>query len=231
MPFLDNYKLQTKKGLEYLDFIKIAYLIKHLPKDSAAKLRRSQELDQLIAGLQHMRALDKKSVVEQIQRSMPLGPLPQADKNFANWLAGFTDGDGGFTVSVSPNKTSRLGLKVHAAYFVCQHNVDQPLLEQIKNRLPFGKGCGFRTSKPPASLEYVVSGKIALAKRCAQAPTYSIVLKKHPLFENTSIRQIQACYSCVDGPSCCYAHKCGNTHSGTSPRNVGSRHHSSNMAK
>lgn len=52
VPFLDNSKLQTKKGLEYLDFRKIAYLIKHLPKDSAAKLRRSQELDQLIAGLQ-----------------------------------------------------------------------------------------------------------------------------------------------------------------------------------
>lgn len=90
---------------------------------------------------------------------MPLGPLPQAEKNFANWLAGFTDGDGG--VSVSPNKTSRLGFKVHAAYFVCQHKVDQPLLEQIKNRL----GCGFITSKPPASLEYVVSGKSDLVEK------------------------------------------------------------------
>jgi len=109
--------------LEYLEFRKIAYLIQHLPKDSDGKLRRSQELDQLIAGLQQMRALDQKSVVSQIQRSMPLGPLPPAEKNFANWLAGFTDGDGG--VSVSPNKTSRLGFKEHAAYFVCQHKVDE----------------------------------------------------------------------------------------------------------
>lgn len=50
VPFLDKYQLQTRKRLEYLDFRKMAYLIKHLPKDSAAKLRRS--LDQLIAGLQ-----------------------------------------------------------------------------------------------------------------------------------------------------------------------------------
>lgn len=64
-------------------------------------------------------------------------------------------------MSISPNKTSRLGFKVHAAYFVSQHKVEQPLLEQIKNRL----GCGFIASKPPASLEYVVGGKSDLVEK------------------------------------------------------------------
>ena len=52
---------------------------------------------------------------------------------FANWIVGFVDGEGCFSVSVFKNRTSKLGFQVMPEFVVTQGAKSVHVLEEIKN--------------------------------------------------------------------------------------------------
>nr|YP_009240568.1 LAGLIDADG endonuclease [Pyronema omphalodes]AMO66540.1 LAGLIDADG endonuclease [Pyronema omphalodes] len=55
-----------------------------------------------------------------------------------HWLAGFVDGDGCFSISVTADSAYKLGRKVYWTFSIKQHNRDAVLLQSFVNFL----GCG-----------------------------------------------------------------------------------------
>ena len=77
---------------------------------------------------------------------MPSKKLSSADNqqerfNFANWIVGFVDGEGCFTVSFFSHPKSRLRLKwqVFPEFVITQGKKSQDTLEKIKDFLGCGK--------------------------------------------------------------------------------------------
>jgi hypothetical protein len=60
-----------------------------------------------------------------------------------HWLAGFTDADGCFFISIYDSPKSKLGLAIQLSYIITQHIRDKELLEGISTYLGCGK-CSLR---------------------------------------------------------------------------------------
>lgn len=51
---------------------------------------------------------------------------------FSNWIVGFTDGEGCFTVSIFKNSTTKLGWQIFPEFVITQSEQDKKLLHLIK---------------------------------------------------------------------------------------------------
>lgn len=74
---------------------------------------------------------------------MPRKNVSSADNQqerlkLANWIVGFVDGEGCFSVSIFKNRTSKLGFQVMPEFVVTQGAKSLHVLEEIKNFF----GCG-----------------------------------------------------------------------------------------
>ena len=58
--------------------------------------------------------------------------------NFASWIAGFSDGEGCFSVAVIKNSTTKFGYQIFPEFVVTQGAKSLPALEKIKKFF----GCG-----------------------------------------------------------------------------------------
>ena len=56
-----------------------------------------------------------------------------------NWVTGFVDGEGCFTVSITQRKDIKLGWHVKPSFTIGLHKKDKPLLQKIKSSLGVGK--------------------------------------------------------------------------------------------
>jgi len=77
-----------------------------------------------------------------------------------NWLLGFIEAEGNFYVTVTPNKTSKLGYRVITNFSIAQNAVERPVLVAIQKYF----GCGSIVEKAHKSdnrklmLEYRITG-------------------------------------------------------------------------
>ena len=59
--------------------------------------------------------------------------------NFASWIAGFSDGEGCFSIAVIKNKTTKFGYQIFPEFVVTQGAKSLPALEKIKNFFKCGR--------------------------------------------------------------------------------------------
>ena len=67
-----------------------------------------------------------------------------------NWIVGFIDGEGCFHVSVSKNKSTKLGYQVSLEFSITQHIRDKELMEKLVKFF----GCGYVINDTPMKLQY-----------------------------------------------------------------------------
>ena len=95
----------------------------------------------------------------------------------AQWVVGFTDGEGNFHISINTNKTMRLGYQVLPEFTIVQHHRSIKVLYALKNFF----GCGVvRNNKGKDSdiMAYRVRRREDLVK------TIIPFFEKHPLKTN-----------------------------------------------
>ena len=133
MPHFRQYPLQGMKKLDYGLWVKCAELIqskKHLHEEGLNKILSIKSVlnnglsDKLKAIFPSVKAIDKP-IFEVVNIS--LNP---------NYVSGFTEGDGCFTVNIS-SKTNQ----VIAIYIIELHKREVPLLCSIQNFSLKGRGC------------------------------------------------------------------------------------------
>lgn len=92
-----------------------------------------------------------------------------------DYIVGFVDGEGCFSVSIRPHPTVRYGSRcvIGPVFQIYQHRDNLEILEELRDFF----GCGRITSKGPTSdvMTYAVSGKRDLAN------TIVPFFEKHPL--------------------------------------------------
>lgn len=78
-----------------------------------------------------------------------------------NWIVGFIDGEGCFHVSVSKNKSMKLGYQVSLEFSITQHIRDKELM----NKLVDFFGCGYVINDTPMKLQYRIRDRKDLSER------------------------------------------------------------------
>ena len=74
---------------------------------------------------------------------------------WGDYIAGFVDGEGSFSISIQRSKNVRLGIQVIPEFHVCQHRNRKEVLELIQRHL----GCGYikpNHSRNPYDLTWVL---------------------------------------------------------------------------
>src|SRR3990167_5946495 len=83
------------------------------------------------------------TMVEYVHRRMPsknaLGADNQQERlEMANWISGFTDGEGCFVISVIRNSTTRFGKQIFPEFVITQGEKSLDVLYKIKNYFDCG---------------------------------------------------------------------------------------------
>lgn len=73
----------------------------------------------------------------------------------AQWVVGFTDGEGCFHVGINKNESMNLGVQVLPEFTVVQHEVDEQVLYGLKDFF----GCGVVRKNHGSRLSYRVRGQ------------------------------------------------------------------------
>src|ERR1700692_958126 len=76
------------------------------------------------------------------------------------WIVGFIDGEGCFHVSVSKNKSSKLGYQVTLEFSITQHIRDKELMEKFIEFF----GCGYVVNDTPTKLQYRIRDRKQLSE-------------------------------------------------------------------
>ena len=76
------------------------------------------------------------------------------------WIVGFIDGEGCFHVSVSKNKSSKLGYQVTLEFSITQHIRDRKLMEKFIEFF----GCGYVVNDTPMKLQYRIRDRKQLSE-------------------------------------------------------------------
>ena len=79
----------------------------------------------------------------------------------AQWIVGFTDGEGCFHIGINTNQEMTLGVQVLPEFTVVQHEVDEQVLYALKAYF----GCGVVRKTHATRLCYRVRGQEHLRKR------------------------------------------------------------------
>ena len=130
----DKYPLITQKQADYKAFKLVYFIIKnkeHLTKEGLRKIvaiRASMNL-----GLSDKLTLAFPDVVPVVR------PLVGNQKiSDPNWLAGFTSGEGSFTVKITASKTHSIGFQVQLVFKLTQHTRDEELIKSLIEYLKCG---------------------------------------------------------------------------------------------
>jgi len=78
-----------------------------------------------------------------------------------NWIVGFIDGEGCFHVSISKNKSMKLGYQVSLEFSITQHIRDKELM----NKLVDFFGCGYVINDTPMKLQYRIRDRQDLSMK------------------------------------------------------------------
>ena len=134
IPFYDKYPLVSQKRADFLLFKEIIEIIK--TKEHMTKLGFEKILN--------IKAALNTGNSEALKEAFPaVSPVARPTVGFngipdPHWLAGFSDADGCFFISIYDSPKSKLGLAIQLSYIVTQHIRDKELLEGISTYL----GCG-----------------------------------------------------------------------------------------
>jgi len=144
IPLFDKFPLKTSKKLDYQDW-----------KSTINMMSSKEHLT--VEGLNVIKNLSN-NMNSKRDRS---GYLGSNDILISpSWLLGFIEAEGNFYVSVTPNKTSKLGYRVITNFSIAQNYVERPVLVAIQNYF----GCGsiiekkHRFDSRKLMLEYRITG-------------------------------------------------------------------------
>lgn len=139
IPFFDKYPLVSQKRADFLLFKEIIELMKS--KEHFTKLGLEKILN--------IKAALNTGNSDALKEAFPaISPVTRPSVDFKgipdpHWLAGFTDADGCFFISIYDSPKSKLGLAIQLSYIITQHIRDKKLLEGISTYLGCGK-CSLR---------------------------------------------------------------------------------------
>lgn len=128
----DNYSLITQKYIDFVLFKQVIELMKNREHLSLvgilkiANIKASMNTKKEVAGITGI-------------TPVPVPSLP-SDAHLAinsYWIAGFTAGEGCFSVSINKSK-AKLGVTSELRFILTQHNRDQNLIKSLQHTL----GCG-----------------------------------------------------------------------------------------
>jgi hypothetical protein len=77
-----------------------------------------------------------------------------------HWIVGFIDGEGCFHVSISKNKSSKLGYQVTLEFSITQHIRDKELMNKFIDFF----GCGYVVNDTPMKLQYRIRDRKHLSE-------------------------------------------------------------------
>ena len=130
----DKYPLITRKRADYLLFKQAFELIKlkkHLTSEgflSLIKIKAS-----INKGLSEEL---KKSFSDNLLIDKPVVEVPNIIDN--NWIAGFIEGEGCFSVKISKSKSNKIGYQVLLRFTLGQHVKDSLLIKNIIKQFNYG---------------------------------------------------------------------------------------------
>ncbi len=153
IPHFDKYSLVTKKNTDFELFKRVVDLIFH-------KKPLTSEGLQAIVNLKSRLNLGLKDELKKAfpgttlsAKVYPFNATPEAEIKNPYWLAGFTSGDGNFSVSINKSSSNKLGFKVALRYHLYQHDRDEKFMRSLIKYL----GCGAVYSAHDNVLVFVVS--------------------------------------------------------------------------
>ena len=136
IPHFEKYPLKTKKYSDYLLFKEVVMMMQRGEHLTAEGL---QKIINIRASLNRgLTPLLLEAFPNTVALPRPLLPLLNSTKLDPHWIAGFTNGDGCFKVSIRESKLYKTGSRVALLFVVTQHIRDELLL---KNLVDFF-GCG-----------------------------------------------------------------------------------------
>jgi hypothetical protein len=144
VPLFEANPLKTSKSLDYQDW-----------KTVIDMMNNNEHLTE--KGLNVIKLLSN-NMNSKRDRSSYLNP--NKIEITPNWLLGFIEAEGNFYVTVTPNKTSKLGYRVITNFSIAQNAVERPVLLAIQNYF----GCGSIVEKQhkfdnrKLMLEYRITG-------------------------------------------------------------------------
>ena len=127
IPHFLKYPLLSKKGADFLLFKSIIDLMnekEHLKLDGLTKIiaiRASLNLG--------LSSTLKENFSDIIQIGRPV--LKELDIPNYNWLVGFSEGEGSFSIGLSKSELYKTGYKVSLSFSISQHNRDILLMEKF----------------------------------------------------------------------------------------------------
>jgi hypothetical protein len=146
----DKYPLRTKKQADYMLF-KLAYNLiinkSHLTKDGLLKLIS-------------LKAVINNGLKDELRIAFPdvipaLRPEISLSKDIDPfWLAGFTDAEGCFSVTIFKSKTSKFGRAIKLSFIITQSIRDEFLIKSLVEYF----GCGYTSLDPRGTIDFKVSG-------------------------------------------------------------------------
>jgi hypothetical protein len=149
IPHFDEYYLLTKKRSDFELFKSIINIIKnkdHLTRDG-------------LQAIVNFKASMNSGLTDKIKNLFP-NTVPANRPEFkvenipdSNWLAGFSEGESCFFVSIYKSTKSKLGLAVQLVFKITQHSRDEELLNKIAEFL----ACGRVEKRSGDACDYVVN--------------------------------------------------------------------------
>ena len=100
-------------------------------------------------------------------------------KLYPNWVTGFVDGEGCFTVSIYQQKDLKLGWHVKPSFKISLHKRDEPVLEDVKISLHVGR----IYERGPEAVQYVVRSLKELEAVINHFHKFPLKTKKRADFE------------------------------------------------
>jgi LAGLIDADG endonuclease len=181
IPHFKKYYLITQKRVDYELFSKIIEIIKnreYLTKEGLQKivnLKTTLNLgisDSLMEDFPET-IINKRDVYNNIN-------IPDS-----NWLAGFSEGESCFYISIYKSERSRLGFAVQLVFKITQHSRDIELLKSISNYL----GCGRVEKRRSEACDFTVTSLKSFDEKIipfflenplyGSWPTAKRILKRH----------------------------------------------------
>jgi hypothetical protein len=150
IPHFDKYPLITQKQADYLLFREIVMIMErkeHLSKEGL------QSIVNIKASLNLGLSEDLKVTFPETK---PVARPVISGQKISNpeWIAGFTSGDGSFSVSIYNDPSRKLGVRILIRFIITQHNRDESLMKSLEKYFDCGS-YKLRTTKEWG--EFVVS--------------------------------------------------------------------------
>ena len=157
IPLFDQFCLKTRKRLDYSDFRKVAFLIQARPQKNwpmSRRLARIGEIDRLIGKMNNKRDYKGYKALQHLDN--------------ADWLVGFTEGDGCFSATITKSR-------ILMTFWITQNHLDRSLLLAIKDWFNCGHVYPLKGSRKDNTIQYTVQKRSDLTNLIVP------FFEKHPL--------------------------------------------------